>query len=463
LAEDKQRTAEFENCIREVMKQGHEKGSAFAICTTTFQRAGKPIYIGESETQKLHLFSESIKIEGNRVSGVAIHPKRIFHPEEGLTHVYLRKELEKAAPTLVGKPFGIDHWYILPPPNLITNAWYDQKENGVAFEGIVDDKIAERIRSRAFKGLSIELDWLRPGGKVEFVDGIAPRDFELTSVHLLKSFPPGDPTAFIKLWNSIQEQLVVGPPLPLDQRVEAVEKQIQEILNQINVINGKLEVLTSHQSPSVPGESAQPEPPQSIGENNKMSENRPKDSGSNPRQIKEAQWTTEYVNDLDDSAFAAIEPGGQKDEQGKTTPRSLRHLEHHDAEGNVDEAHVKAGLQRLNQTKISDALKAEAKKHLCGHAKQMDFVSEVCGEEPPKVSESEDLVSLRKKIVDLEVKLSESERTRASAIKALEKKHADFRRMVESTIPPSNIWKAWTPGPQKLIQAQLKVLRESKS
>lgn len=459
---DKTHTQEFEDCVQQVMKQGHEKGSAFAICTTTFQKAEKPIYLGESETQKLHLFTESIKLEGNKVSGVAIHPKRIFHPEEGTTHVYLKEELEKAAPTLVGKPFGIDHLYVLPPPNLITNSWYDPKENGVAFEGTVDDSIAEQIRSKAFKGLSIELNWLKPGGKVEYMDGVGPRNFELTSVHLLKRFPPGDSSAFIRLWNGIMEQLVMGPPLPVDQRVEAVERQLQEVLNQINVINGKLDVLTSHHSPSAIGESAQPEPSQTKGENSKMSENKPQENaGSNPGQMKEAEWTTEYVNNLSDSAFAAIESGGEKDAEGKTTPRSLRHLEHHNAEGNVDEAHVKAALQRLNQTKISDALKAEAKGHLCGHAKQMDFVSEVCGEEPPKVSESEDTVALRKRIVDLAAKLAESEKTLKQQTESLQTKYTDFRKMIESTIPPSHIWKSWTPGPQKLIQAQLKVLRKS--
>jgi hypothetical protein len=101
---EKQHTPEFEQCIQEVMKQGHEKGSAFAICTATFEKAQKPIFIGESETQKLHLFSESVKLEDHKVSGVAIHPKRIFHPEENMTHVYLREELQNAAPTLSQTP-----------------------------------------------------------------------------------------------------------------------------------------------------------------------------------------------------------------------------------------------------------------------------------------------------------------------------------------------------------------------
>lgn len=272
---NKQHTPEFDSCAKDVMKQGHDKNSAFAICTKSFKDAGKPLYVGEAETQKLHLFSESIKLDGNKVSGVAIHPKRIFHPEEGMTHVYLKEELELAAPTLVGKPFGIDHCYVLPPPNVITQAYYDHKENGVAFEGLVDDKVAEQIRNKAFKGLSIELDWFRPGGKVEFVDGVAARNFELTSVHFLKHFPPGDRDAFVKLWNGIMEQLVASPPQTIDQRVEALENQIQRILNQINVINAKLDVLTGQHhgsSPSAIGESVHAEPSQTIGGKQNVSE-----------------------------------------------------------------------------------------------------------------------------------------------------------------------------------------------
>jgi hypothetical protein len=242
---EKQHTAEFESCIQRVMKQGHEKGSAFAICTDAFEKAGKPVYVGESEAQKLHLFSESIKLEGRKVSGVCIHPKRIFHPEEDVTHVYLKEELEKAAPTLTGKPFGIDHLHILPPPNIITNSWYDQAQNGVAYEGTVDDEIAQKIANKEFKGVSIELNWLRPGGKVEFMNGVAPRNFELTSVHLLKKFPPGDRDAYIKFWNAIMEQLAgAGPTRTIDDRVSALEAGFREMRTAVEVINGKIDMLS---------------------------------------------------------------------------------------------------------------------------------------------------------------------------------------------------------------------------
>jgi hypothetical protein len=258
----KQHTPEFEGCINRVMKQGHEKGSAFAICTDAFEKAKKPIFVGESEVEKLHLFSESIKLEGHKVSGVCIHPKRIFHPEDELTHVYLKEELKKAAPTLTGKPFGIDHMYVLPPPNIVTRSWYDSTEDGVAYEGVVDDEIAQKIANKEFKGVSIELSWLRPGGKVEFMNGVAPRNFELTSVHLLRQFPPGDREAYIKFWNAITEQLVgVGSPLTIDDRVEALESGFKEIRTKLEVVEGKLNMLgTASASPQAEKGHLQQEP-----------------------------------------------------------------------------------------------------------------------------------------------------------------------------------------------------------
>lgn len=50
--------------------------------------------------------------------------------------------------------------------------------------------------------------------------------------------------------------------------------------------------------------------------------------------------STASINDLPDSAFAYIEPGGTKDADGKTTPRTLRHYPVH------DKAHAKNALGR---------------------------------------------------------------------------------------------------------------------
>ncbi len=78
------------------------------------------------------------------------------------------------------------------------------------------------------------------------------------------------------------------------------------------------------------------------------------------------KWSTEYVNDLPDSAFMYIEDGGEKDDDGKTTPRELRHLPFKDKEGNIDLPHVRNALARLDQVKKSDGseLSEEKKKEI---------------------------------------------------------------------------------------------------
>lgn len=69
-------------------------------------------------------------------------------------------------------------------------------------------------------------------------------------------------------------------------------------------------------------------------------------------------WTTAYINNLPDSSFLFIEAGGEKDSEGKTVPRSLRHLPVKDANGKADEAHVRNAIQRAPQVKGLSAEKA---------------------------------------------------------------------------------------------------------
>ena len=79
-----------------------------------------------------------------------------------------------------------------------------------------------------------------------------------------------------------------------------------------------------------------------------------------------AEWDTAYVNDLPDSAFAYIEPGGTKDSGGLTLPRSLRHFPIRDADGKPDAAHVRNALARLSssefETKARPKVEAAAKE-----------------------------------------------------------------------------------------------------
>ena len=82
------------------------------------------------------------------------------------------------------------------------------------------------------------------------------------------------------------------------------------------------------------------------------------------KQNKGAKISTKSKNDLPDSDFAYIQPGGKKDASGKTTPRSLRHLPIPDA------AHVRNALARLDQTDINTEAKKAALRKIKAAAKK---------------------------------------------------------------------------------------------
>lgn len=83
------------------------------------------------------------------------------------------------------------------------------------------------------------------------------------------------------------------------------------------------------------------------------------------RRADAKKLSSKEVNDLPDSDFAYISPGGTKDSEGKTTPRSLRHLPIPDA------AHVRNALARLNQTDIPAAAKKTALSKIKRKAKEL--------------------------------------------------------------------------------------------
>ncbi|MBI4573104.1 MAG: hypothetical protein HY713_07425 [candidate division NC10 bacterium] len=80
--------------------------------------------------------------------------------------------------------------------------------------------------------------------------------------------------------------------------------------------------------------------------------------------VDAAKWSRQYIRQLPDSAFAAVEttPGGKK----------VRHLPHHDAQGNLDVPHLRNALSRLGQVKWRAPAHAEAaRRHLREHLEEV--------------------------------------------------------------------------------------------
>jgi len=105
------------------------------------------------------------------------------------------------------------------------------------------------------------------------------------------------------------------------------------------------------------------------------------------KDVELEKWDVKYINDLPDAAFAVIQPGGEKDESGKTVPRTNRYLPHHNASvtsgtdnSTVDLPHLRNALARVNQISYTEGI-AHAKAHLEEHAKDLLKTHENSAEE----------------------------------------------------------------------------------
>ncbi len=83
---------------------------------------------------------------------------------------------------------------------------------------------------------------------------------------------------------------------------------------------------------------------------------------------RKAIWTTAFINNLPDSSFLYVEPGGSKDGEGKTTPRSKRHFPYKGPSGAIDLPHLRNAVARIPQSNAPGlnkaALQARARKLL---------------------------------------------------------------------------------------------------
>ncbi len=96
------------------------------------------------------------------------------------------------------------------------------------------------------------------------------------------------------------------------------------------------------------------------------------------------KMTRKKINELPDAAFAIVERGGRKDEEGKTIPRNTRHLPHHTTRvgsptenTSIDKPLLRNALARMNQIKAASSkdntarIRRVAAAHLTRHARRV--------------------------------------------------------------------------------------------
>jgi len=226
--------------------------------------------------------------------------------------------------------------------------------------------------------------------------------------------------------------------------------------------------------------------------------------GPNPggiNRLMERVWTRKYINDLPDSAFAVILPGGEKDGEGKTTPRSLRKFPHHTNDGKIDLPHLRNANARVPQSDLTDEQKREAMRHLAAHKKALGIgmaaeeaklveqepVGDVAFEVSPEptldelIASIEDIVDqINTAIENLDERIQRLEQTQTSE-KASEKAESNAesvaeqllakpaskdsnlidKRLILELIPPERVVRSWSYGPRQLVNKIRYVLTQS--
>jgi len=365
----------FEACVLDQMRKGKSKAAAQRICGEIEKRSrGKQKM---KDWRKLEFFVPILEnfrdLNGDEflIRGVAISETTTRNNVR-----YLAEELEKAAPTLRDKPILKDH--INSVDSIVgrttQNVMYDSLDRNIKFEARITDKeIQEKIKRGDIKNVSI-------GAHVKEIEESTDSDERVITVKGID---------FVEL------SLVAVPADPNAGFTAAVQESLKL----------KREM-----------ESAEEEEESNDG-------------------VEEAVWSTKFVNNLPDAAFAVILPGGKKDEEGKTKPRSLRKLPHHGMNvrtgrehDTVDLPHLRNALARLPQADIPPALRAKARAHLEAHAKALKIGGrgEMVDDENIQTVQDENSNNEKENKEDEEVKM-ETEKLR----KELEEKDNKLKELQE--------------------------------
>ena len=286
-------------------------------------------------------------------------------------NIYTPEELQSFADKLVSAPVYTEHVAVPNAVGKIVKTEWDGKNLWYEAE-VYDEETAEKIRKGLIRHVSVGADY----ETIDVLDGKIPHGLHNAELSLVAV--PGMPETNIQVLEKLQvkeqdfEPIIAGEYvlgfcqdaaafLPehfstvwLDKengvlaivgklRVEPETKRVQSIffskekMWDENKIRDWLLMHPQYMAPA--GASASLQMP--LRERGKMSDKR----------LLERVWTRRYINDLPDSAFAVILPGGTT-EDGKTTPRNLRKFPYKNRNGKVDLPHLRNANTRVPQSEI---------------------------------------------------------------------------------------------------------------
>ncbi|MBC7129933.1 hypothetical protein H5T51_01765 [Candidatus Bathyarchaeota archaeon] len=254
-------------------------------------------------------------------------------------NIYAPEELEAFAERLRGAPVYVEHVAVPNAVGRVVEAEFDGERVWYEAE-IYDEELAEKIRRGLIQHVSIGADY----ETLELVNGRIPRGLHNAELSLVAV--PGFPEANIQVL----------------ERLMAAEDSGH-----------------APESPSQPSGVAEKLEKNEKNEKSEKSEIYEKSVENVQRLLTERVWTRRYINDLPDSAFALILPGGEKDEEGKTVPRSLRKFPYRRRDGSIDLPHLRNANARIGamlagslpRGELTEEQLRQAQRVLAGHKKRL--------------------------------------------------------------------------------------------
>jgi len=256
-------------------------------------------------------------------------------------NIYTPEELQAFTQRLVSAPVYIEHVAVPNAVGKVTKTEWDGENLWYEAE-IYNDEVAEKIRKGIIQHVSVGADYER----IDILDGKVPHGLHNAELSLVAV--PGIPETNIHVLERLAPAGASASQTQLKERENVNEKEVEWKSDGSQIV--------------------------SVG--GKPLENKPQESSKvqipvlKPL-ITERVWTRRFINDLPDSSFALILPGGEKDEEDKTTPRSLRMFPYKDAQGRVDTPHLRNANSRLPQAKIPEEQRNKAERVLVAVKKRL--------------------------------------------------------------------------------------------
>jgi hypothetical protein len=470
----------YQQCEKKGEKNCDVHGAKAAWAAVTRAKEGKvSLFLPLGKIQ----FTEGVNGAFN-VHGFALHPVITRHPgEPPRDYTEAKADLIKAAPTLVGKHFDIDHSMDYPNPtvNVITKTAWNETEQAIEFWGTCDKQIKTIIETNG--NVSVDINWLIPDqGGIRVVQiptgeiGIVPYGFEFNGISVLdEKMTPGDPNAFAEMLESLQRALTLQEGfgdasfpdscfmwVPEDAKGKDGNKSLRKL--PYKNADGSISL------PHVRNALARLDQTEDIPATEKDAI-RKKLEGilekENPeyKPVQESHVQNNEVKKMDKNIIELMKEATKKGVDvfnlAKKNAMSLDQVKARLAELSNREQEINDKLwPKALASAVSDEEARTLRAEMETNHSEIEALEIYMGQIIGEADSQKELVAARKEVIDTKAALAEANIVKTQTQQLADARMHEFVNAVESKLPSVQVLGCWTPGPRRFVQEIQSVIRE---